>query len=424
MKADTRICYIEKRVAYWIALLAIVWSIPGNAQVIGLDSVFASINQNNPSLKEYDSKMRAYQEYAIGASGWMAPMFGAGPFMRPYKSNDAMPAGNEGAWMFSIEQGIPNPAKQRARRNYIQSQGNVEGENRAIKLNTLKAEARLLYYEWLVAEQRIRLLKENAKLIEFLLRLGRIRYPYNQESLGSIYQAEARLAETENELLTTQGEIEQKSHRLKALMNLSPTDSIAVDTTTLVILDRIRIAEDTVHLSKKRSDARRIDQMIETLRLNQRMTSFQAKPDFSLRLDHMQAIGNMPNQFSAMAMITIPIAPWSSKSYKANIKGTQYEIEALQQTRESILVETRGQLSGIASRIDRLEKQLQNYRTRILPALRKGYQSLVIAYEENREHLPAVIEGWDAVNIAEADYLDKLSEFYTLIATYEKEIEK
>src|SRR5690606_35857816 len=145
--------------------------------------------------KEYDSKMRAYQEYAIGASGWMAPMFGAGPFMRPYKSNDAMPAGNEGAWMFSIEQGIPNPAKQRARRNYIQSQGNVEGENRAIKLNTLKAEARLLYYEWLVAEQRIRLLKENAKLIEFLLRLGRIRYPYNQESLGSIYQAEARLAE-------------------------------------------------------------------------------------------------------------------------------------------------------------------------------------------------------------------------------------
>ena len=138
----------------------------------------------------------------------------------------------------------------------------------------------------------------------------------------------------------------------------------------------------------------------------------------------MQPIGNMPSQFTAMGMISIPIAPWSSKMYKAEVKGMQYDIQAMQKGRQAILIETRGMLAGMASQIVRMKQQLDNYESKIIPALRKNYQTLMLAYEENREQLPIVIDGWEALNMAQMDYLEKRQEYYTMIVSYEKELEK
>ena len=48
----------------------------------------------------------------------------------------------------------------------------------------------------------------------------------------------------------------------------------------------------------------------------------------------------------------------------------------------------------------------------------------MLAYEENREELPMVIDAWEAMNMAQADYLEKKSEYYTTIVNYEQELEK
>ena len=201
-------------------------------------------------------------------------------------------------------------------------------------------------------------------------------------------------------------------------------DSIMVDTATVVDFTYDQIFVDTTALSNQRSDIRQIDQTIEVMRLNQQFQKFQAKPDFKIKFDHMQPIGNMPTQFSAMAMVSIPIAPWSSKMYRAEVKGMQYEIEAMKKGREAILIEARGMLAGMANQIMRMKQQLENYRTKIIPALRKNYQTLMLAYEENREQLPIVIDGWEALNMAQMDCLEKMEEYYTMIVSYENEVEK
>jgi hypothetical protein len=138
----------------------------------------------------------------------------------------------------------------------------------------------------------------------------------------------------------------------------------------------------------------------------------------------MQPLGNMPTLFTAMAMVSIPIAPWSSKMYKSEVKGMQYDIEAMRKGREALLIETRGMLAGMAAKLIRMQQQLENYDTRIIPALQKNYQTLMVGYEENREQLPIVIDGWEAMNMAQLEYLDRLEEYYIMIVRYEKELEK
>ncbi len=415
-------CNIKRSILYTAFLVATVTELSG--QIVTLDSVLRVIDTRNPMLQEYDNKVKALNEYSAGAKSWMAPMVGAGTFMTPYANQMLMDERDKGSWMLSVEQEIPNPAKLNANKIYSQSRAGVEQEGRSIQFNNLRTEAKIYYYKWLVAEEKIIVLNENEQIMDLMLKLAKLRYPYNQGSLGNVYKAEGRLNEVQNMLLMTRSDIEDSNVRLKALMNLAPSDSIMIDTATVVNFSFDQIINDTTALSDQRSDVRQINQTIEVMRLNQQLQRLQAKPDFKVRFDHMQPIGNMPAVFTAMAMISIPIAPWSSKMYKAEVKGMQYDIEAMKKGREAILLETRGMLAGMANQIIRMKQQLENYEKKIIPALKKNYQTLMLAYEENREQLPIVIDGWEALNMAQMEYLNKREEYYKMIISYEKELEK
>jgi len=331
---------------------------------------------------------------------------------------------DKGSVMFSVEQSIPNPVKLNANKKYFASRASVEEQGRSYQFNALRAEAKTYYYRWLVADEKIKVLQENERIIDFMLKLSRIRYPYNQGSLGNIYKVEGRLSEVQNMILMAKGDIEESSYRLRTLMNLPANVSIMVDTATQVRFDVGQFSYDTAALSANRSDVKRMDKTIQVMRLNQQLQRSQSKPDFKVRFDHMQPIGNMPTQFTAMAMVSIPIAPWSSKMYKSEVKGMQFDIQAMQKGREALLIETRGMLAGMAAKLIRMQQQLENYNTKIIPALRKNYQTMMLAYEENREQLPIVIDGWEAMNMAQMEYLNKLEEYYTMIVSYEKELER
>lgn len=395
-----------------------------SAQVITLDSVLLLIDKRNPMLQEYDNKVKALNTYAEGAKSWMAPMVGAGTFMTPYPNQMLMDERDKGSWMFSVEQEIKNPSKLNANKRYLSSKASVEVQNRSAQFNQLRSEAKMMYYQWLVAEEKLNILKENERIMELMLKLARIRYPYNQGSLGNIYKAEGRLSEVQNMIQMTNGSIEESSFRLKSLMNIPAETQIMIDTATQITYEPNQVIYDTAALSTQRSDIRQIDKTIEVMRLNQQLQRYQSRPDFKIRFDHMQPIGNMPTQFTAMAMVSIPIAPWSSKMYKSEVRGMQYDIEAMKKGREAILIETRGMLAGMAAQLARMKQQLANYDTKIIPALRKNYQTLMLAYEENREQLPIVIDAWEALNMAQMEYIEKNQEYYNMIVTYEKELEK
>ncbi len=407
-----------------LIVLTLLITFSSSAQVITLDSVLSAINKKNPMLQEYDNKVKALNTYTEGAKSWMAPMVGAGTFMTPYPGQMLLDERDKGSFMVSVEQNIPNPAKLNANKNYFASRASVEEQGRARQFNALRAEAKTLYYQWLVSEEKMKILKENERIMELMLKISRIRYPYNQGSLGNIYKAEGRFHEVKNMQTMTLGEIDEKQFRLKSLMNLPLDAQIKVDTSTRVAYEPNQLIYDTASLGQQRSDVRQINKTIDVMRFNQQLQRSQAKPDFKIRFDHMQPLGNMPTQFTAMAMVSIPIAPWSSKMYISEVKGMQYDIEAMKRGREAILIEARGMLAGMAAKLARMKEQLNNYETKIIPAFRKNYETVMLAYEENREQLPLVIIAWEALNMAQMQYVEKLDEYYNMIVSYEKELEK
>ena len=147
------------------------------------------------------------------------------------------------------------------------------------------------------------------------------------------------------------------------------------------------------------------------------------QPDFGIQAAQMISYGGYPNQYVLMASVTIPIVPWASKEYKANLKGIRYEVEELQQKKLDMLNQAEGQLAGLRTDIGSKKRQLKNYQQNIIPALQNNYKTSLQAYEQNTGDLPSVLDGIKSLQLARMEALDRLQELLQLQVAYERENE-
>jgi cobalt-zinc-cadmium efflux system outer membrane protein len=399
-----------------IGLLICLVSISAKAQRLSLDSVLVRVAAN-PALQVYDAKASAQDAYATGAKSLDAPTISAGQYQVPYQINP-----NGGAFMIQAEQMFTNPVKLRAKEAYMKGLSNVTKEDKNYLKNQLIAQARQYYYERVVLERKLAQLQNTQSLLEYMLKDANIRLTYGKEKLPNIYKAKADLFELDNTREQLDNEISQKNIMLNTLMNRSQQTAFMVDT-NIVLKDYETAITDTTMLVGTRSDIKSINRNIDLQQLNAQMEYAKRKPDFGIQAAHMQSYGGYANQYLLMGSITIPIVPWASKEYKANLKGIRYEVEELQQQKLDILNQAQGQLAKLRTDMGSKKRQLRNYDQNIIPALQNTYKTSLQAYEQNTGDLPSVLDGINSLQTARMAALDRLQEILTLQVAYEREYE-
>ncbi len=388
-----------------------------DAQRLPLDSVLAKV-ANNPALQAYDARARAQDAYAIGAKSLDAPKVSAGQYQVPYQLNP-----NGGSFMIQAEQMFTNPAKLKAKEDYLNAQSKLTATNKDYLKNQLIAQAKQYYYERVVLERKLALLQNTQGLLDYMLKDANIRLTYNKEKLSNIYKAKADLFELDNTREQLNNEIAQKNIALNTLMNRDKQTAFTVDT-DIVLKEYATAIADTASLAGNRSDIKGISRSIDLQQLSAQMEYSKRKPDFGIQAGHMFSYGGMANQYILMASVTIPIAPWSSKEYKANLKGIQYEVQELQQKRLDMLNQAAGQLAGLRTDMSSKKRQISNYHQNIIPALQNSYKTALQAYDQNTGDLPSVLNGIKDLQMARMVALDRLQELLTLQVAYEKENER
>ena len=387
------------------------------AQVLTPDSVLTKVGQN-PALLAFDAKANSQNAYAEGAKNLDAPKISAGQYQTPYSLKPDM-----GSFMVQAEQMFTNPAKLKAKAAYEQNLSKVTAEDKNYLKNQLFAQARQYYFERVILEKKMALLQNTADLLNYVLKDANIRLTYGKEKLNNIYKAKAQLFELDNTREQLNSEIGQRNIMLNTLMGRDKLAAFAVDT-NLNLHSYANSRADTAGLATSRSDIRSIDRTIELQQLNAQMENSQRKPDFGIQIGHMFSYGGYPNQYILMASVSIPIVPWASRSYKANLKGIRYETEVLQQKRQDVLNQATGQLALLRSQLNSKQRQLNNDKTNIIPAFQNSYKTALQAYDQNTGDLPAVLGSISDLQDARMRSLDRLQDILTLQVAYEKELEK
>ena len=192
--------------------------------------------------------------------------------------------------------------------------------------------------------------------------------------------------------------------------------------TNYQLIDFKYAIEDTALLSKNRSDLKAIDRTMEINELKVNAEKAKLLPEFGIKYDHMFTFGQQPQLFTLMGMATIPM-PWSTKMYKANINSFKIKNESLNWQKQMILNEITGMLSGMNIELTNLKKQYNIIEKSIIPALKKSYETAILAWQNNTGDLFLGLDTWEALNMSQLDALDKLQNILVTQVEIEKQLE-
>ncbi|SHJ17994.1 MULTISPECIES: TolC family protein [Flavobacterium] len=410
---------------YYIVIGCLILSLTSSrAQTLSLDEVLKKIETDNPQLKMYDADIQSMDTAAKGAKSWMPPQVETGFFMTPYNSKmwkaDEMSPGM-GSYMLGITQMIPNSRKLNADFKYMNAMSSVEKENKNYTINQLNALAKTNYYQWIVLNKKIKIANDNLLLLDYMIKSMEIRYQYNMDKLPTYYKAKSQYSVLQSMIVMLQNDIAQKRIMLNMLMARDKNTPFDIDS-AYKLTDFNLIKTDTTLLSQNRSDIKAIEKTmaLNQLKIEAEKTKF--LPEFGVKYDHMFAFGQQPQQFSLMGMVTIPM-PWSTKMNKANISSFQIKNESLNWQKQMILNEASGMISGMQTELTNLKKQYDIAEKNIIPALRKNYDTAIIAWQNNTGDLFVVLDAWEALNMAQMDSLDKLQAILATQVEIEKQLE-
>jgi len=394
-------------------------------QTMKLDAIIDSVIASHPVVKMYNHEIRSMDEAAKGARSWMPPQFGLGQFMTPYnvglwRKNGDM--NGMGSVMLSGEQMFANKKKLDADERYMKAMSSVEKEKLNASLNELINDTKQAYFELIILEKKIKILEQNEKLLNFMIKNAEIRYKNGLEKISAYYKAKAALGNLLNMRLMFENDIQEKFVRLNVLMGKNEVRVFEVDT-AYVLKDYAGIIFDSTLFYNKRSDIKAIDKDINLIHLKQETEKQNLRPQFGIRYDHMIGFGGQPMLYTIMGMVKVPMAKWSSKMNQANIESLRWKVNALQSQKEMMVNEYSGMAQSMRNEIELKKRQLKLYDDNIIPALRNNYKSMQLGYEQNTEELFMLYDAWETLYMTQLDYTELLNQALQMQVNLERVME-
>lgn len=382
-----------------------------DAQRMPLPAVMDSIAANNPVVKMYNAEVRSMDAAAKGARSWMPPTVGAGFFMTPYNAKLWQRDGDMlgmGSVAVSVEQMFPNTRKLDANENLMKAMSSVEKEKLYAALNENFQDAKKLYYSSIVLDKKLQVVKENEKMLDFMIRNAEIRYKNGLSKISAYYKAKAALGSSKNMQLMYENDLRVNRIRLNALMGRDPLAPLEIEPEyNLNDYSLMTFGQDLFY--QNRSDLRGIDREINIAKLKQDLEKQNLKPEFGVKFENMFGFGGQPMQFSLMLMAKLPFVSWASRMNKANIESLKLKEEALQAQKEMMVNEYSGMAYGMRNELDLNKNQLKLYEDTIIPALKNNYKSMQLGYEQNTEELFMLYDAWEQLNMAQLEYFEILT---------------
>jgi outer membrane protein TolC len=405
------------------------------AQTMRLEEILDSIQIKHPAIKMYDYEIRSLDEASKGAKSWMAPEFSTGFFMTPYNPNmwkkreastTGMPStvnNGMGQYMIGGQQMLPNRKKQDADAAYMNAMSSVEKEKKNATLNELVHDAKSNYFDWIILQKKLLVLKQNQQLLGFMISNAQIRYKNGLDKISAYYKAKAAVGNLKNMQLMYESEIAEKRIRLNSLMGRNTQTIFKIDT-SYQLSNFATVVFDSSLFFQQRSDLRAIDKDIQLSYLKQEQEKLALKPQFGVRYENMFGFGGLPMQFTLMGMLKLPLTNWSSKMNKANVESLKWKANALQSQKEMLANEYSGMASGMRNEWILKQKQMQLYEQEIIPALNNNYKSMQLAYEQNTEELYMLFDAWESLYMTQLQYLDLLAGIFKTQVSLERLMEK
>jgi cobalt-zinc-cadmium efflux system outer membrane protein len=393
---------------------------PSSAQSEGirlnLNQLIEEALQNNPEISAAKVKWEVSKEKIPQAYALEDPMFGFGIVNLP--TNFSFKEEDMTMKEFSISQKFPFPGKRPLMKEMASKEAEAVSTEIQGKIHQIIRDVKTAYYDLSHIYRTTDVTQRNKRILEDFAKIAETRYAVGEGIQQDVFKAHVEVSKMVDELIMLSQRKKALEAKLNALLNRPPEAPMGEPEEVVFRKFPFTIEELQKMALEMNPTLKGMKKMIEAKETAYALAKREYYPDFNFKFAYGQR-DNAPDvkrrdMLTGMVEVNIPIFYKSKQDRKvAEIKA---EVLAIEAQYRSMKNEVLFMITDMASMIQRGERQLELYKTGIIPQASLQINSAMGAYRVNKADFMTLLDSQMTLYKYELEYHQALTEYEKNVA--------
>jgi len=391
---------------------------------LNLDQLIEEALENNPEILAAKKRGEVYREKVPQASALEDPMLEFGIINLP--TNFSFRDEDMTMKEIGISQKFPFPGKRPLMREMAEKEAEAASTDIEDKTNRILKEVKTVYFEISHVYRAREVTQRNKQIFETLAKIAETRYATGEGIQQDVLKAHVQISQMADELIM----LNQKGVALEAKLCslLNRPQGWPMGEPEELIYRRFTFTLEALQTTALDSNPtlKAMKTMIEAKEKAHGLAKLEYYPDFRVRFAYGQR-DNSPemarrDMLTGMVEMNIPIFFESKQSRK--VAETLAEIQTFQAQYGAMKNEIFYMIASMASMVQRTERQLELYKTGIIPQASIQLKSALSAYTVNKVDFMTLRDSQMTLYRYELEHHQALTEYEKNLASLEAAVGK
>ena len=391
---------------------------------LNVDQLVEEALQNNPEILAAKQKWEVFKEKVPQARALPDPMFGFGIINLPtnFRFRDEDMTMKE----ISVSQMVPFYGKRRLMGEMAEKESEAVFNEIQEKANRIIKEVKSAYYDLSHVYRATVVVERNKRILEDFAKIAEARYSVGEGIQQDVLKSHIEVSKMVDELIMLDQRKRALEAKLNALLNRSSETPMGKPEELIFKKLPYSIEELKKMALEMNPILKGMKKMIEAKEKAHALAKREYYPDFGVRFAYGQR-NNGPemkrrDMLTGMVEMNIPIFYNSKQNHKvaeakADILSTEAQYQAM---KNEILF----MITDMAAMIQRVERQLDLYKTGIIPQANLQINSAMSAYRVNKADFMTLLDSQMTIYKYELEYHQALTEYEKNVASLEAAVGK
>ena len=384
---------------------------------LNVDQLVDEALQNNPEISAAKIKWEVFKEKIPQSYALEDPMFGFGIINLP--TNFSFRDEDMTMKEFSISQKFPFPGKRPLMKEMASKEAEAVSAEIQGKIHQIIKDVKAAYYDLSHIYRTTEVTQRNKRILEDFAKIAETRYAVGEGIQQDVFKAHVEVSKMVDDLIMLGQRKRSMEAKLNALLNRPPETPMGEPEEVVFRKFPFTIEELQKMALEMNPTLKGMKKMIEAKEKAYALAKREYYPDFNFKFAYGQR-DNSPDMkrrdmLTGMVEMNIPIFYKSKQDRK--VAETKAEILATEAQYRAMKNEVLFMITDMASMIQRGERQLELYKTGIIPQASLQINSAMSAYRVNRADFMTLLDSQMTLYKYELEYHQALTEYEKNVAS-------
>jgi outer membrane protein, heavy metal efflux system len=358
--------------------------------------------QNNPRLKAAESKIQA-SSASVNVQKSLDPPQVAVEFYQTPVASFPNPFKDQMEYDYSIQQMLPFPGKLGAMTGAQRKRTEMLKADRRTLEQDIIRNVKSAYFEAYLLDRRMEINKETQALVRGFVAIARKQYELGMGNQYDILRAQTELSSLVNDSIVLSQQRKSVEGMLNALCNRPVTTEVAFIPEIEPGMPEYNLDTLVGIAQKHRPELQAMQSGVEMRQAERCAAAKEYLPDFMVRGTYKR-MTQSNDDWSLMAGVTVPVAPWSFGKYSAQTARTDADISGTQSELANMKNMIASEVNDALLKMESSRERLKLSKETAIPQAKQTLESALAAYRTGKQEFLMLVDIQRMLVMAKLDY--------------------